>query len=366
MTVSAQPTTATHADSGWVPLFNGTNLNGLYPYLSGQGIVAAGSQTTYTVLVDSTMIRVSGSPAGFLGTTRQYSHYHVRVQYRWPTGTSTSANAGLLVHIDSVAMLTYMSGNRPRSIEINCRRDTNYPWSLWSGQNFGPYITTTVNAIPNGNTDGHYQAGGTVWTNDPWQSQRRVISGDLQPNPELPTGQWNTGEAYLYGDSGTFILNGQVRTKGWNFKLRGSANDSATANRKPCTKGVIGLQSESGQIFYRNYEIMELDSVTNVPVNALRGCTIRTATNYNPRAVVNNGSCTGVTAIAAQTPHVHGFAANRILNGSGAAWVNVPEGYTGIALYNLRGRKVWFHAGTGSAKIPDTVEKGLLRIRLMR
>ena len=285
----AQPT---HADSGWVALWNGTNWNGLYVYAVNVGLPNVNTQTTFAI--QGGTIRCSGSPNGYLGTIRQYSHYRVHVEYQWPTGTSSSANAGLLVHLDSAQAFSPtwdFSNNRPRSMEVNMRRDTNFPWSLWSGSQLGPYITTTVNSVPAAGSAGRYLFGGTVWTNDPWGSgNTRVITGDLQANPELPLGQWNSGFAHVFGDSAELVLNGQIRTRGWNFQLR--QNPGNPTPRVPCVRGNIGLQSEGAQIFYRNFEIMELDSNTGIPLNARRGCTNPAASNYDPRAVVDNGSCT--------------------------------------------------------------------------
>ncbi len=289
---TAQPTSATHADSGWVPLWNGTDFTGLYDYAVGVGLPNVNTQTTFTIQAGT--IRCNGSPNGYLGTIRQYSWYRVHVEYQWPVGTATNANAGLLIHLDSAQAFSptwNFSNNRPRSCEVNMRRDTNFPWSLWSASALGPYITTTVNTIPAAGVAGRYQAGGTVWTDDPWGTgNTRVITGDLQANPELALGQWNRGEARLFGDSGVFILNGQTRTSGWNFQLR--QNIANPTPRVSCFNGNIGLQSEGAQIFYRNFEIMELDSVTGLPINARRGCTNSSALNYDPRAVVDNGSCT--------------------------------------------------------------------------
>src|SRR5215216_6119731 len=97
----------TAADSGWRPAFNGTNFNGLYVYAVGTGVVniaadsavvKIGSQTNANAMfrVDSGRIRVQGTPNGYIGTIRQYSHYRARVQYMWPTNTSATANAGML------------------------------------------------------------------------------------------------------------------------------------------------------------------------------------------------------------------------------------------------------------------------------
>ena len=301
----------TSADSGWVPLFNGTNLNGLYVYAVGTGIVPNAAQTTFTV--QNGQIRCSGTPNGYLGTVRQYSWYRVRVQYMWPVGTSAGANAGLLIHLDSAAVFSgsVTTANRPRSIEINMRRDTNYPWSLWSAQNLGPYITTTVSAIPGANIEGSYLAGGIVWTNDPWTTMGRVIAG-AGTNPELPLGQWNQGEANLFGDSGVMILNGQVRTRGRNFQLR--QNIANPNPRIVCNRGNIGLQSEGAQIFYRNFEIMFIDSTTGLPVS-IRKDKRTFASGYSSMM------------------HMDGTLLERLIR-------NAPPQYQGLSLYGVEGRKL--------------------------
>lgn len=334
--VAAQPTSATKADSGWVPLFNGTDFAGLYDYASGTGKVDVNAQTNFTIEPGG-IIHVKGTPSGYLGTIRQYSHYRVRVDFQWPVGTVADANSGLLIHLDSAAIASgFKTAGRPRSIEVNCRRDTDFPWSLWSASNLGPYITTKVTAVPATGKAGQYNPAGVEWTDDPYgTANSRVVTGDFQPNPELPLGQWNHGEANVYGaDSGVFTLNGQVRTRGRNFRL--GASGSSAASRVPCTRGNIGLQAEGYAISFRNYEIMELDSVTKVPLFARRGCTGRGSANYDPRAVVDDGTCSG-TALAKP---VGGAARGPAHRGDAAvpAFREGGEGADGVRFFDLSGR----------------------------
>ena len=69
--LAPSPRAQTSADSGWRPLFNGTNFNGLYVYAVGTGVVnipadsavvRIGSQTTSNAMfrVDSGRIREIG------------------------------------------------------------------------------------------------------------------------------------------------------------------------------------------------------------------------------------------------------------------------------------------------------------------
>ena len=259
----------TKADSGWVSLFNGTSLDGFYAYFNTQGVVDMPKQDAF--LVEGGMIHVPKAHAGgytnmegHLITLKQYSWYRVRVDYKYSTDLSAQ-NAGLVIHIDNdAALIGKIKTQRPRSIEINMRRAEASPWTLWSATNLGPYISTTVKP---GTTD--YlpkSAGGVDWTNDPWGS--RIIRSTF-PNPEKPMGEWNHGEAFVYGDSlGMFYLNGELRESAWKFQLRGSPNDPDPAKRIPCDRGGIGIQSEVQEIWYRNFEIMELEPHTLKPIHA--------------------------------------------------------------------------------------------------
>lgn len=290
----AQPTAATKADSGWVSLYNGTDFEGFYIFSQTAPQLRTGSavntQTIYRV-GDSGHIyspRLAGQYQ--LITTREYSYYKVRVDYRWGP-VNGSQNAGLILHIDNAQGLSGtlpLGTRRPRSMEVQMLRTDNSPFTLWSSWQQGPYITTTVQQ---GTTK--YQAGGSAWTNDPWGSSTIYTT---VANPEKPVGQWNTGEARIYGDSGSFRLNGVLRTRGWNFQAR--VNPNSSMPRVRYAKGGIGLQQEDNEISYRNFEIMELDSATLLPIHARRGCTDKSFPNYDNRAVVDDGTCstTGIKA----------------------------------------------------------------------
>jgi hypothetical protein len=297
--VGAQPTAATKADSGWVALFNGSDFTGFYIYSKDVGVVSNFDTQTLFQL-DSGRIhspRLAGEY--HLITSKEYSYYKVRLDYRWGD-TSGSQNAGLVIHIDNTQAYsgTLPIGTlRPRSIEVQMLRTSNQPFTLWSSWELGPYITTTVQS----GTSNYLAAasGGVPWINNPWGS--RTVFTTVK-NSENKVGQWNQGEAEVYGDSGAFYLNGVLRTKGWHFQVRGSANDSTTSKRVAYKKGGIGIQQEDNEIWYRNYEIMELDSITRMPINARRGCTSPSAANYDTRAVVDNGSCSSTAIFATPKP----------------------------------------------------------------
>lgn len=287
----------TKADSGWVPLFNGQDFSGFYAHFYTIGVVDMARQDAF--FVDSGMIHVrkarSGGFSGNQGhlfTRKSYSWYKVRVEYRFAADdASGSQNAGLIVHVDNdQALVQNIKDRRPRSIEVNMRRADAHPWTLYSATGLGPYISTTVRRGTN-----LFQAraeGGVDWTNDPWGE--RIVASSY-PNPERPMGQWNQGEAHIYGDSlGLFFLNGQLRTSGWNFRLRGAPGDPDPQKRIRCEAGGIGLQSEVHEIWYRNFEIMELEPHTKRPLHAKPVPVRREAFRGSPGPIVRRGGTSAV------------------------------------------------------------------------
>ena len=269
----------TKEDSGWVSVWNGTDFNGFYVYVGKKGYTTVANQTMFKA--ENGTIHADG-PYALLTTLKEYSYYKVRVDYHWESTLADGAgNAGLMILMDNEAAKTVVTDNRPRSIEVNCRRNSNYPWSLWAGKGFGPYITSTVKQ----GTDQYLpkDKGGVEFTFDITDDNNRVVRSTF-PNTELPAGQWNHGEAHVYGDSGMFYLNGQIRTAGWKWVVKGANGQMVKVD-----KGGIAVQSEGTQVWYRNWEVMELDPQTRLPINARRGCTDKTKPNYDPRAVIDNG-----------------------------------------------------------------------------
>jgi hypothetical protein len=232
--------------------------------------------------------------------------------------------------------------SRPRSIEVNIRKEENSVWTLWAAAQLGPYITTTVKPGTQTTANPAYLPGadgGVAFTADPWGS--RVIYSAL-PNADKPKGQWNHGEASIHGDSGSFRLNGQLRCAGWDFQARANANNPTPRVRY--ARGAIALQSEGHQIWYRNFEIMELDSATGAPLHARRGCTLRGEPRYDPRAVVDDGTC-AANGIRGGIP---GSGLFRALGSRAALSVEVSRpGPYALEVFDASGAKVAAYGGHG-------------------
>jgi hypothetical protein len=240
----------TAADSGWVNIFNGKTFPADSFYVFQSGYVDIAKDTKFKA-ADSGMIHAGGSYA-LLVTKKMYHNYRVRVDYRLPSG----GNAGLMVLIDNEAAKTDKGVNRPRSIEINCRMGNNYPWSLWAGKDRGPFMSST---IKDGTPDQYLDAkeGGKPFTCKLTADDNRVIRSSY-PLVEYEK-QWNHGEALMMEATGEFYLNGKLREKAWDF------SDMKDTKIK-CISGGIGVQTEGADIYYKNWQVMELDA-TGIPLH---------------------------------------------------------------------------------------------------
>lgn len=279
----------TAADSGWTPIFNGKNFpaDSFYVFNSGTGFLDASKDTKFKV--DSGMIH-AGGPYALMVTKKMYKNYKVRVDYRLPSG----GNAGLMVLIDNEAAKTDKGVNRPRSIEINCRMGNNYPWSLWAGKDRGPFMSSTIKK----GTPDEYQAaseGGVPFTCKLTADNNRVIRSSYQLIEHEK--QWNHGEATIMNAGGEFKLNDALREKAWNF------SDMKDTTIK-CMTGGIGVQTEGSDIWYRNWQVIELDD-TGVPVYYKQAkFTIAKNALARPVLSLDRGS---LEAVLRETPAGEGF-----------------------------------------------------------
>lgn len=294
------------------------------------------------------MIHAPTGAKGHVVTAKEYGYYRVRVDYRFSPENGTE-NAGMLIHFDLGQAATLKNVSRPRSIEVDIQKGDNSEWTLWAAAQLGPYITTTVKSGTETSASPAYlpaAQGGVPFTADPWGS-RTIFSA--MPNSDKPKGEWNHGEASIHGDSGSFWLNGQLRCAGWDFQAR--ANASNPTPRVRYGRGAIALQSEGHQIWYRNFEIMELDSATGIPLHARRGCTARADTRYDPRAVVDDGTCAAAAARdrIASEPLFRAFGSCASLS----AEIRRPGAYS-LEVLDARGNRVaaWHGQGPEGRRLP--------------
>lgn len=242
----AQP--FTKSDSGWVPLFNGTNYNGLYSRLYNKPVttqIDPGFAMKFAG-TDSAEISV-GAIGGEIGTVRNnYRHYRMRVQYRFDG--AGNLNAGFLYAVDeSYPRMggdgTTAKGNWPRSIECQMLQGDG-------GDAFSIQQVTFDTRV----------------TNNRWDPNGKAIKvcefgcdgrsfGASPDKADKPGPAWNDMEVVVRGaDTAIHIVNGKSVFKLWNIRI----TDKSGNTMSKWDSGAVGLEAESAPVHYRRWEIMEL------------------------------------------------------------------------------------------------------------
>ncbi|MES2673204.1 MAG: DUF1080 domain-containing protein [Pseudomonadota bacterium] len=198
------------------------------------------------------VLHVSGEIYGSIYTQEEFENYHLVLQFKWGTKKwqprlDLELDSGVLYHAigehgvdywkawalsQELQIIEHGVGDwwqiAGSQIDIRCEKH--------AGEQF-PGYALTAKSVTYG-TDG---AGITC---------RRGT------DMEKPKGEWNTVELITYGDKSLHIVNGVV--------VMALSNSHYTRDGKkiPLTKGKILLQSEAGEVFYKN---IKLKPVTAIP-----------------------------------------------------------------------------------------------------
>jgi len=197
------------ADGGFVPLFNGRNLDGW--------VNVNCAPETWTVR--NRIIVCTGIPTGVLRTEKQYENYILELEWRH---MNKGGNAGLFIHSDAI---TAVGQPFTRAIELQ---------------------------IMDGNAGDMFSIHGATMTPDkphPKGWTRALPSEDRMK----PTGQWNHYRVESRNGMATLAVNGKVVTRGFHLNPR---------------KGYICLESEGSEVHFRNIRICELPG-SNPPADVV-------------------------------------------------------------------------------------------------
>ena len=190
---------------GFVPLFNGKTLDGWKQFDGKPGTWSA----------DDGMIVCNGKGGGWLGTSRQYDNFVVRLEYR----LKPAGNSGVYIrapdrgHISRVGM------------EIQLLDDNHRSYAKLAPHQ---YTGSIYHVVPPTKRTGK------------------------------PAGQWNAIEIQAEGRRVSVVLNG---TKIVDADLDRCLLDPAVAKEHPGLKrttGHIGLQSHTDRVEFRNLRIKVL------------------------------------------------------------------------------------------------------------
>ena len=204
-----------------VELFNGKDLSGWQPVLD-----KTDADPAKTWSVKEGILHCTGEPRGYLRTEADdFRNYHLRVEWRWPEGTSDRANNGVLVHTTTPNAL----GVWPRSLEVQ----------LANG-NAGDFWVIPGDDAPNA-TKIAVPLKGVPGYEDRIAGRRHF---NFTERSEKPVGEWNTMEVVCRGDTVTVLVNGDVVNYAYNCNIE---------------SGAIALQSEGAPIEYRKVVLTPLE-----------------------------------------------------------------------------------------------------------
>jgi len=233
-------------NDGFVKIFNGTNWDGWYFKLKSNDAELA--KKLYAIEDSVVHIFNSAFPDSFkLGTgendthgmfytRKKYSKYILRFEYKWGTKIANNFNdwqydAGCYYHVINDKIW-------PTGIEYQIRYDhtklRNHTGDLIQGNGtkykWFPSADTTVFVSP--------KDGGKAQDVEGWMhyaSTPKLFNGN--------NGEWNKCEIIVMGN--------QYAIHKLNGEIINIATDLAVG------EGIIGLQAETAEIFYRNIELKE-------------------------------------------------------------------------------------------------------------
>jgi len=255
-------TPASHED--WTPLFDGKDLRGWDTYL-GPEFDAGGNKINdkpiglnidpkrvFSIAEENgeKMIRISGEDFGALTTLNEFENFHLRMMFKWGNVTwapkkGKKKDSGLLYHSVGPRGADFGFWMRSQEFQIEETNCGDY-WGVAGG-------IAEVRAVKKSDSEYVFNPKGDWYTfSANSKTGRRCIKGS---DAEKLSGQWNTLDLYVHGDTSVHAINGRV--------MMVLYRSSQMENGKiiPLTKGKLQIQSEGAEVFYKQIMIKALDAI---------------------------------------------------------------------------------------------------------
>jgi putative membrane-bound dehydrogenase-like protein len=245
----ASPTAT--AEPAWEPLITGKDLAGWYTYIDGHGPDADPDRL---IQVHEGVIHAykdatadSPQPHGYLSTKREYSHYRLRLQYKWGAKRfapreAAVRDAGIMYHV--VGKDAHKWGVWPMSVECQIQEGDT-----------GDLITVDTRCTswiaPPPLEDEYPTFLPAIKGGEAFKNTLLVHASKVADRRE----GWNDVEVVVRGaKEAIHIVNGEVVQR--LAEIERPDGDKW----RPLGKGRIVLQIEGAEILYRNVEIQPLPS----------------------------------------------------------------------------------------------------------
>ena len=257
----------------WEPLFNGIDFTGWEFYLGvpdpsfdvpdmernedgeytqplGLGVDPL-NVFTIVEIDGAPALRISGQIFGSFATVEEYGNYHLKLEVKWgetkwfPEIWQGRRNSGLLYH----GVGEYGAGLGVWKTAHECQiMENDFGDSFRMGATY-----CDITALRD--EDGHYSYDPSSIPVRFGPGMQAGASCAKNTMNEKPLGEWNTIELICFEGTIIHIINGKVNMVITNSHLMVDGKET------PLTKGVIQLQSEGAEIFFRNIEIRTINKI---------------------------------------------------------------------------------------------------------
>lgn len=258
----------------WRPLFNGRDLTGWETFLGkphrsvdlpgprdakGEHVNVVGVDTdprgvfSVVSLEGRPAIRISGEIYGALTTRAELENYHLRFQFkwgekRWPPRETQIRDTGCCYHAVPPHGASY--GFWMRSCEFQIQEGEVGDFYSLAG------VIVDAEAVRQNPDDPKSEYVYTPGAKPVTGHSKRLIKS---ATPERPFGQWNTLDLYCFGQRSVHVVNGQAV-----MRLSGIRQPTASGE-VPLTRGHVQLQSEGGEVFFRDIEVRTIAGLEELP-----------------------------------------------------------------------------------------------------
>lgn len=201
---------------------------------------------------DRPVLKISGEIYGCVVTKEEYANYHLRLKVKWGDKKwhprkDKLKDSGILYHsIGPHGAESWRSWMLSQEFQIM----EGHFGDFWSQANSAIDIRAFVPEYIMNPVADKSQAFLALGTGEsvPGYCMRSA-------NYEYPEGEWNTVELICFENKSLHIVNGQV------VMILRNSRYVKDGERVPMQKGKIQLQSEATEVFYKDIEIRDLESL---------------------------------------------------------------------------------------------------------
>lgn len=264
VTIMASVVTGSCYSQQWHALFNGRNLSGWDTWLGPQhndlgkiendkavGLNNDPDHVFTVIKMDGQkVIRISGNGWGGISTRKEYGNYHLQLQFKWGTlkwkdKKDKKRDSGLLYHAVGEHGADYGAWMRSQEFQVQ-EGDCGDYWGVAGGMQDIP-------AVKNSDTTFIYDPSGQLYHFAANSKQGRycIKRGDA----EKPSGEWNTIDLYVHGDTSVHVVNGKTMMALYH------SSQWDNGKEQPLIKGKIQIQSEGAEVYYKAIRIQSINSI---------------------------------------------------------------------------------------------------------